>query len=200
MVRANISHCAYCFDTVTSKFQNGVRLVEPTPIDELSCPLFVTFNLARQGKWELRGCIGTFSPQPLLQGLKSYAATSAFRDRRFDPVTAAELPHLQVCVSLLTNFEPADHAHDWLVGKHGITIEFPHHGRDWNATYLPEIAAEQEWDQQRTIQQLVRKSGCQAQVTPALLESISVTRYQSSKCKLTYTDYLQMRKTVPPQG
>jgi len=192
MVVANGSHCAYCFDTLTSKFERNVSLVDPVPA-EATCPLFVTFNLARQGRWELRGCIGTFSPQPLLLGLRDYAITSAFRDRRFNPVTRDELPNLQVCVSLLTNFEPANHVHDWTVGRHGITIEFNHNDRDWNATYLPEVAAEQEWDQQRTVQELIRKAGCRASPTPKLLAAISVTRYQSSKCKLTYSEYLELR-------
>ena len=40
-------------------------------------PLFVTWNLVTSnGGKKLRGCIGTFEPLPLAQGLKSYAITA----------------------------------------------------------------------------------------------------------------------------
>jgi hypothetical protein len=40
-------------------------------------PLFVTWNtLSSRGDQRLRGCIGTFSPHDLDDGLKSYAVTS----------------------------------------------------------------------------------------------------------------------------
>lgn len=193
MISANASHCAYCFDVITAEFDRRIQPQELPPTDA-NCPLFVTFNISRKKRWELRGCIGTFSPQPLLSGLKEYAITSAFRDRRFSPMTEDELPFLQCGVSLLTNFEPAQHVHDWEVGKHGITIKFSANGRNYNATYLPEIASEQGWDHRQAVTELIYKSGYRQPITQQLYDSIQVTRYQSSKFKLTHAEYKKMRK------
>lgn len=40
-------------------------------------------------------------------------------------------------------FEPADHYRDWIIGVHGIRIEYRQHHRNLNAVYLPEVAHEQ---------------------------------------------------------
>jgi hypothetical protein len=45
--------------------------------DEEEFPLFVTWNtISGRGKTSLRGCIGTFEPHELEDGLRSYALTS----------------------------------------------------------------------------------------------------------------------------
>jgi AMMECR1 domain-containing protein len=46
-------------------------------------------------------------------------------------------------VSLLVDFEEADHHFDWEVGVHGIQIIFSVESRSYSATYLPEVALEQ---------------------------------------------------------
>jgi len=109
----------------------------------ISSPLFVTWKIRSGSHWDLRGCIGTFSPLPLKKGLEDYACTSAFDDHRFDPISKAEVKHLQCTVSLLTDFEEAKDWKDWEVGKHGITIKFKANGRSFSATYLPSVAEEQ---------------------------------------------------------
>jgi len=63
----------------------------------------------------LRGCIGTLQPRYIRQGLKDYALTSALRDHRFNAVQWSEVPSLECTVSLLTNYEDADHYLDWEV-------------------------------------------------------------------------------------
>lgn len=84
---------------------------------------------------------------------------SAFSDDRFSPVTLEEVPKLEVEVSLLHSFEKAKNALDWEVGKHGIMIDFEVEDQSFSATFLPEVAAEENWDQLTTIQYLVRKAG-----------------------------------------
>lgn len=113
-----------------------------------SSPLFVTWNTrsSRPGHSpRLRGCIGSFEPHALHEGLAEYALISAFRDHRFRKIAKSELPTLECrCVnpaqravsessflgsysiSLLTDFEDADSYLDWTVGVHGINIFFPH--------------------------------------------------------------------------
>lgn len=68
---------------------------------------------------------------------------SAFRDTRFEPISAHEVPQLYCSVSLLVQFEPAANYLDWSIGVHGIRIEYVQHGRKLNAVYLPEVALEQ---------------------------------------------------------
>ncbi len=97
--------------------------------------------------YDLRGCIGTLAPRPLHQALSEFALHSALRDRRFDPITLEELPLLRVGVSLLVKYEECDHCHDWEVGVHGIIIRFEcGRGKDYSATYLPEVARDQRYD------------------------------------------------------
>lgn len=81
------------------------------------------------------------------------------------------------------------------IGVHGIQIAFedPETGRKRRATYLPEVAAEQGWDARETLDSLIKKAGYHGKVTDALLNSIQLERYQSSKEKLTYSEYLALK-------
>ena len=75
---------------------------------------------------------------------------------------------------------------------HGIQIAFddPESGKRRRATYLPEVAAEQEWTALETLDSLIRKAGYNGAITDALRERIQLERYQSSKEKLMYKEYL----------
>ncbi|CAN0173130.1 unnamed protein product, partial [Hapterophycus canaliculatus] len=120
---------------------------------------------------------------------------SALNDRRFSPIEPSELSSLDVSVSLLVEYEPARHWEDWEVGVHGIVIKFnDDRGSSYSATFLPEVAAEQGWTRKVTLSRLVRKAGYKRTVDRAFLAGVEVTRYQSSKCKLPYQDYLEMRR------
>jgi len=64
-----------------SSFFSFGRSKQPSPAGLLKVeehPLFVTWNTVSQrtGHHSLRGCIGTFDPQELSDGLKSYALTA----------------------------------------------------------------------------------------------------------------------------
>src|ERR1700753_2406865 len=63
-------------------------------------PLFVTWNVrpSRPGRnHRLRGCIGSFEPHALHEGIAEYALISAFKDYRFNKITKGELESLE-CV------------------------------------------------------------------------------------------------------
>ncbi|KAJ5390128.1 uncharacterized protein N7496_001196 [Penicillium cataractarum] len=122
-------------------------------------PLFVTWNTVSRGHKSLRGCIGTFEAQDLAAGLNSYALTSAFDDTRFSPIPQSLLPSLSCSLTLLGSFEPCTNAMDWTLGTHGIRISFIHRGRRYGATYLPDVAVEQEWTKEETVESLMRKAG-----------------------------------------
>lgn len=182
--------CAYCFDILIYHFHQTVPPRSP-PFDiDIQCPLFVTLNKSSGAEKSLRGCIGTLRPTPL-ETLKDYVHSSAFRDHRFSPVESNEIQELEVAVSLLIRYEKADGYLNWEVGIHGVIIEFLYGKKRYSATYLPEVAAEQRWTQRQTIESLIRKTGYRGEITTAILNSISLTRYQSSKAKLSYSTYIR---------
>lgn len=214
-LKATLEMCFHCFDVLIHKLSmtnHSVASVErPAFADQLSdasieCPLFVTWQIRSLNQrhassldpFQLRGCIGTLSPRPLVSSVGQYALISALNDRRFPPITLPEIPFLRVSVSLLVNYESCEHCHDWTVGVHGIMIQWhDEHEKNYSATYLPEVASEQGWDQVKTVKSLIRKAGYHKSVDDALLEKIQCTRYQSSKQKLTYDEYVQQRDEDP---
>ncbi|KAI9147775.1 hypothetical protein HJFPF1_12806 [Paramyrothecium foliicola] len=169
-----------------------------------SAPLFVTWNTVQGDDGDdddtsLRGCIGTFEPQPLSVGLPEYALISALHDTRFSPVTRAELPTLQAAVTLLTDFEPVDDPYDWDVGVHGIRLSFYDRGRRYGATYLPDVAAEQGWTKDEALFSLVRKAGWVGSRSRWKDLELKVTRYQGKKIAANYPQFKKWRDWVVSQ-
>lgn len=157
-------------------------------------PLFVTWNtITKHGEKRLRGCIGTFSAQPLASGLSSYALTSAFDDTRFTPISSRELPSLECAVTLLTDFEPAANSMDWEVGVHGIRIAFTEEGRRYGSTYLPDVAKEQGWNKEEALVSLMRKAGWRGKESEWRSVDLAVTRYQGKKVGLGYAEWRDWR-------
>lgn len=179
--------CLFCFEVLDCELNNmdgpGVPLFSND-----AYPLFVTWKIGRDKR--LRGCIGTFSAMELHHGLREYALTSAFKDSRFAPISRDEFPRLTVSVSILQNFEEAQGHLDWQLGVHGIRIEFlTERGCKRTATYLPQVATEQGWDQLQTIDSLLRKGGYRAAITQEMRKSIKLTRYRSQEIQMHYKEY-----------
>ncbi|KAI8813035.1 ammecr1 protein [Cladochytrium replicatum] len=192
---ATAGHCAYCFDVLAAHLHGRHTDHIPPPFENDSYPLFVTWNIHKNGYERLRGCIGNFEAQPLHHGLKEYALISALRDHRFNAITLSELPRLTCGVSLLIDFEEAEDYLDWEVGKHGIRILFnDDDGRKRTATYLPEVAEEQGWTKEEAIDSLLRKGGYKGKISNSVRESIVLTRYQSAKSKLSHSEYLAWKE------
>jgi uncharacterized protein (TIGR00296 family) len=165
----------------------------------LFSPLFVTWRKKKKTMFSqdytLRGCIGTFTSLPLLEGLQQFAIKSAFNDSRFDPIKREEVEHLQCSVSALLDFEHASDLLDWEIGTHGIQISFedPISKCMRKATYLPEVCPSQSWTQTQCLESLYRKSGFNGPITQYLKSSTSLIRYSSTKVSLTYPVYQSMR-------
>ena len=83
-----------------------------------------------------------------------------------------------MAVSLLYNYEKNKKWNEWEVGKHGIIIEFQSQGHHYQATYLPEVAEEQEWSIEEAIESLVEKSGFYGDYKK-ILSNIKLTTYES---------------------
>lgn len=146
----------------------------------------------------LRGCIGCLDADKLTlaPGLQNYCCSAAFKDGRFAPIRKDEMPNLTCTVSLLHSFDTAEHSYDWEVGVHGVIVDFwDRSGREYSATYLPEIAAECGMTRERAIYELCRKAGYNGVVDESVTcrSNMKVTRYQSSRVKLSGQDYYARR-------
>lgn len=186
--------CTFCFDVLMSHFFK--KFDKPTPnFTNESYPLFVTWKIGN--KKSLRGCIGTFTSLNLHKGIKEYALTSAMNDSRFNPVSKHEISQLSVSVSLLVGFEDGSDYLDWTVGIHGIKIEFGYGRSTKTATFLPDVAKEQGWTKEETVEALLKKAGVRGPMTQALKDSIKLIRYRSEKVEMDFEEYLSRRKNVP---
>lgn len=215
-------HCFRCFDTLFCDLTDHQPL--PCQFPDEKYPPFVTWSTrsSRPGRApRLRGCIGTFEPVAIREGLAQYALISAFQDSRFARIEEAELESLECGISLLTNFEEATSYLDWTIGVHGVRITFPHPSllaappspssapsplssassvptrsmlrHKFSATYLPEIASEQGWDKFETIDSLIRKAGWNGRITEDIRRSIKLKRYQSQKCTVSWEEFVEWR-------
>ncbi len=119
--------------------------------------VFVT--LKRQG--HLRACCGSLGrPLPLFEALRNAAHRTATDDQRLPPISATELPYLDVDVSLLSDFRSlgassAERAASVEVGRHGLTI---HRGQA-GGLLLPAVAVEHDWDAETFLRQVCHKAG-----------------------------------------
>lgn len=109
-------------------------------------------------------------------------------DDRFAPISLSEVHQLAVGLSLLTNFTDIDDPFDWEVGKHGIEIEITFKGKHYSATFLPEVAEEEGWDQATTLEYLLEKAEWPYENQKAI-PMIKAKTYESLKYKLDYADY-----------
>jgi uncharacterized protein len=119
-----------------------------------------SFVTLRRGE-ELRGCCGTLdAPRPLAEDVWRNAWAAAFNDYRFAPLTAAEWPHMNVHLSLLTVPESLDVATEEQLlallrpSIDGLILESDA-GR---ATFLPAVW-EQIPDPVQFVRQLKMKAG-----------------------------------------
>ncbi len=104
--------------------------------------MFVTL---RQGG-RLRGCMGSFSPEADLLATLQQVAVSASHDPRFSgrPITPADLPDIEIEISVLSKPEETDDPLSLQLGRHGILIENPA-GR---GCFLPQVATEFGWSKE----------------------------------------------------
>lgn len=114
--------------------------------------VFVTLKM----RGRLRGCIGMIEGvEPLADAVIAQALAAAFRDPRFEPLTADELPDVDLEVSVLTPPRPVAGWREIEVPRHGVLLAKS--GR--RAVFLPQVAAEMGWDRDTTLSQLCLKAG-----------------------------------------
>lgn len=210
-------HLLFCFDVLNDQLQKKQKNGKSSwNVDDITLPagseefpLFITWNIVNGSRSRLRGCIGTFEPLPLKEGLEEYTIIAAFKDRRFNPISLAELPMLECAISLLTKFEECQDYLDWGLGTHGIYIDFspPSSTNGFTsrrngsrstltATYLPDVAPAQGWTKVEAIDSAIQKAGYDGKITDELRKSLHVRRYQSEKASLLYADWKAARDST----
>lgn len=181
--------CAHAFSTLLTQLKMSPHPSHLPTLPTTSAGVFVTWNICRNGRKTLRGCIGTLSPISLSTAISKYAILSALRDSRFSPIDANEISSLSVAVSVLSMFERASNVFDWQPGTHGIVLELNRSGERFSATYLPEVCVEQGWTKEECLTSLAAKAGWRSRVTDDLLNQAQLTRFQSSKIDMTWAEY-----------
>ncbi|HZL83895.1 MAG TPA: AmmeMemoRadiSam system protein B [Candidatus Krumholzibacteria bacterium] len=118
---------------------------------------FVSLRDRRDGN--LRGCIGWLEPKEELHAAVSENATSAaLRDPRFDPVVAAELPHLEIEISVLGPVQDVKGVEEIRMGRDGLVVA--HEGK--RGILLPQVPAHMGWNRLQLLEGLCRKAGLPA--------------------------------------
>jgi AmmeMemoRadiSam system protein A len=125
---------------------------DPTAVLPDATGVFVTVHVSGA----LRGCIGFLE---LLGGLLETVAEAARRaaafDPRFLPVEEDELPDCSVDVTLLGQSEPMTSPEDFIIGVHGLILEYA--GR--RGLLLPQVAVEHRFGKTAFLSALCRKTG-----------------------------------------
>lgn len=114
------------------------------------------FVTLRTHDGELRGCIGSIvAREPLLRAVITSAINAAFRDPRFHSVTAAEMPDLDLEISVMGPIERVQDVEDIVPGRDGLIISRGHNA----GLLLPQVATEYGWDRDTFLAQTCVKAG-----------------------------------------
>lgn len=105
---------------------------------------------------ELRGCIGyTSAVKPLYMTVRDTATLAAFRDPRFQPVSASELSRLDYEISVLSPLRRVLDIRQIKVGQHGLLMK----NGAYEGIFLPQVPVEEKWDRQRFLEETCGKAG-----------------------------------------
>jgi AmmeMemoRadiSam system protein A len=104
----------------------------------------------------LRGCLGRLDVDARLSDtVAELAAVVADSDPRFAPVSIAELPRIDIEISVLTPERDVAAVDEIEVGRHGLIIERgPRRG-----LLLPQVAVEHAWDRDTFLAHACLKAG-----------------------------------------
>jgi hypothetical protein len=134
--------------TITAE-EAGIKLTE-----NLKQPrgAFVTLQINHN----LRGCIGEIFPRrPLYQVVIDHTIDAAVNDPRFPPVREEELNKIKIEISVLTPPKEVPSYKDIVIGRDGVYLIKGFH----SAVFLPQVAPEQGWDLETTLNHLCLKAG-----------------------------------------
>ena len=124
--------------------------------------VFVTINKLKNGKKELRGCIGyPYPSRALVEAVVESAIAAATQDARFYPISLNELGDVVFEVSVLTPpnkievKKPYDCVTKIKVGEDGLIVE---NGIS-KGLLLPQVPVEWDWNEEEFLGQCCIKAG-----------------------------------------
>ncbi len=121
----------------------------------LWAPRAVFVTLRRRDNGDLRGCRGESRPRrPLVEAVPAMTIAAATNDPRFMPVTADELPWLNIEISALTPLQTI-HPDQIVPGRHGLLLVAGQRG----GLLLPQVALTHGWDRLAYLEALCLKAG-----------------------------------------
>ena len=114
---------------------------------------FVTISIEST----LRGCIGSIVGQePLYLNIWRMAASAAFSDPRFPPLTLDEWRNnMELAISVLDELTPCPDPEAVEVGRHGLVLQY----QNRSGVFLPQVPVEQGWNRQAYLENLCFKAG-----------------------------------------
>jgi uncharacterized protein len=113
---------------------------------------FVTLHAGH----DLRGCIGQpGSDAPLDEVVAHCAVAAATEDPRFPPLTADELPQVDIEISVLTPIRRVDDVREIEIGRDGLIVQ----DGVRRGLLLPQVAAERGWDRDTFLSHTCLKAG-----------------------------------------
>ena len=113
-----------------------------------------------ENKGRLRGCIGNMVANGPFYEAVIRNAVSACKDGRFvrNPVTAAELEHLDIEISYLTPMKRVHDVEKIIIGRHGLMITLGFR----RGVLLPQVAGRRGWTREGVLGADVPQSGSTA--------------------------------------
>ena len=120
------------------------------PVLRMPAGCFV--SLHERHTHRLRGCIGRLDAQDALVVAVQTAATGVLRDPRFtqNPLAAADLPNLDMDISVLSPLRPVAHPLAFDLLNDGIYLTLG----DRSGCFLPQVARETGWTNQQLLDRL----------------------------------------------
>ena len=141
---------SYIKDKKTYTIEENHPSLTPLLKDKGAC--FVTYHK----KGNLRGCIGTLmASKPLYKEVLQKAIDAAIHDPRFPAIQTQEIEQVHIEVSVLFPPTPIKSLEEFIIGQHGIIFTKAH----YSSVFLPQVALEQDWTKEQTMQHLCLKAG-----------------------------------------
>jgi len=137
---------------IASRFGGEPPPLPTDPVFRNRYGLFVSLHL----NGDLRGCIGYIKGyKPLAESVIEMAKAAAFQDPRFHPVSAEEVPKLEIEISILSEMIPVTDVSEIEIGRDGLYLEHPR----GSGLLLPQVPVEWNWDRDTFLQHICRKAG-----------------------------------------
>ncbi len=169
LARLSIHHFVRC--------QSPLRAVPEEIAGVLAGQRAAVFVSIHTQEGALRGCMGTLRPShgEITEEIIANASSACARDRRFPPVQALELEHLDIKVDVLSELEPTERAH-LDPRRYGVLVSAPDGRR---GVLLPDLEGVDTVDEQIAI--ACRKAGIDPAKGNFTLERFTVVRHAEER-------------------